>query len=557
MYPHLSRSNFTADNIDERKNIKNVIDGNSNDHQLKSGTVKRSFIGDESSSTTKKPKIVNLKQSPDDEKTLQNYPSTSEMLSRSVIKKELHIKLYRCDINYEKNPNASSLKKIEQKTLNTREISKQYVIKKELRIKLYRCDINSEKNPNAPSLKKIEQKILDTIKTSKQSVIRKELISYHPGSFYCKGISSSIYRNAIKRIGVDSNGLFKDCVSEKISKIFKKINFSELSPDLSKTYYNVRKYALGRIYPLFYEDTFVSDVLITPGISILDLKSKCISNSTFFKKLRGSCEKVAEDIRTTPDSYLSHVFQSYIFFSPSGYLNSTDTKIKIYPPKKKILPRLKDLIIDTISNLPNSIICEIEKLDQNDIVRALFSDVHGVLVSKLLVKNLNLLSNSNKSKFINLRFDSNQDLFDDDLNLLNELFDKIANLVRGFCMFKDGFFFPDESTVEQLSKHLLSDMYGVSCSLHKKLKLSAQNILKPQELVDNIKLDHNYTKDMVTVVLTKEELQILADNIKLDHNYTLRYSKWYINKSRSRNAKIRSGKHDKCTIGIDRYKMVK
>ncbi|WP_176696505.1 hypothetical protein, partial [Candidatus Ichthyocystis sparus] len=155
----------------------------------------------------------------------------------------------------------------------------------------------------------------------------------------------------------------------------------------------------------------------------------------------------------------------------------------------------KELIIDTISNLPNSIISEIEKIDPKNIVNSLFSDVHGVLASKLLIKNMNLLFESNRHKF---EFSNKR--FDDNLNSFNKLLEKIANIVRKFCIFHDGFFLPDESTVEQLSKYLLSDMYGVSSKFHKKLKLPAQDIQKPRESIDNINFKSNYTKDVTRSV---------------------------------------------------------
>ncbi|WP_176695833.1 hypothetical protein, partial [Candidatus Ichthyocystis sparus] len=244
---------------------------------------------------------------------------------------------------------------------------------------------------------------------------------------------------------------------------------------------------------LFEDDTIDTGILITPGMSISDLRSSCVSNNMFFKKLREHCKKVKKDIRVTPNNNLSRIFQSYIILNNSCYLNSTKPKIKFKPPKHRFIPDLEELIIDTVSNLPNSIIYEIEKIDPKNIVNSLFSGVHGVLVSKSLIKNMKLLFASNRHafEFANKRFDDN-------LNSFNKLLGKIANIVRKFCIFHDGVFLPDESTVEQLSKYLLSDMYGVSSKFHKKLKLPAQNIQKPIGSIDNINFKSNSTKDVTT-----------------------------------------------------------
>ncbi|WP_176695799.1 hypothetical protein, partial [Candidatus Ichthyocystis sparus] len=104
-------------------------------------------------------------------------------------------------------------------------------------------------------------------------------------------------------------------------------------------------------------------------------------------------------------------------------------------------------------------------------------------------------SNRHEFEFANKRFDDN-------LNLFNKLLEKIANIVRKFCIFHDGVFLPDESTVKQLSKYLLSDMYGVHPRFNKKLKLLGQNTQKSRESIDNVNLNSNYIKD-VTISVTR------------------------------------------------------
>uniref|UniRef100_UPI000B2AE8BB hypothetical protein n=1 Tax=Candidatus Ichthyocystis sparus TaxID=1561004 RepID=UPI000B2AE8BB len=326
------------------------------------------------------------------------------------------------------------------------------------------------------------------------------LNSYTRSSLWHTKINSRIiYRDAIKKIDIDSNGLFKDSVLEKMVKIIKRRRLLKSSIDLSPTYSNIRKYALEKISSLLNEDTIDLDITITPGMSLSDLRSNCISNNSFFKKLRENCEKIVKDLQLTPDNYLSHVFQWHIIFHLNNSSNST--KIKLHAPKYKNLSKLKELIIDTISKLPNSIICEIEKFDQNNIVNALFSNIHGVLVAKSSIKNLSIFFNYNKNKFVNERFYDN-------LNSLNDLLEKIGNIVRESCIFHEGVFSPNESTTEQLSKYLLSDMYGISSKFHKKLKLPAKDMSKYQELMDSIRLDHNYTKCPIADTPMKKEPQI-------------------------------------------------
>ncbi|CUT18275.1 hypothetical protein Ark11_1477 [Candidatus Ichthyocystis hellenicum] len=409
-----------------------------------SKTIKRQLIEDEPLSIEPITKIICLKQIKSNEK---NCISSLSFREKIITKQNVE------------NP--------EQTIQNHSTRTGQSIIKKELRIKLCRCNIG--------------QRVDD------ENVIKKNisLKFYSRRSHWMTKYNSRIvYRDAIKKIDIDNNGLFRDSVLGKIYNHIKKYSLKP-SINLSKTYSNIRKYALDKLSSLLNDETLDLDILITPRMSISDLRSSCISNQYFFKKLRENCEKIAENTRATPESCLSDVFQCQIIFDHYDSFTSTNTKIKLSPRKDKLLPKLKELIIDTVSNLPNSIICEIEKLSQSDIVNALFLEIHGVLISKSLIKNLNLLFISNKREFINSKFD-------DDLNLLNYLLNKIGNLVRESCIFHDGVFLPDEYTVEKLSKYLLSDMYGVSSMFHGKLKLLDKKTSKSQETIDDISLDNIY-----------------------------------------------------------------
>ncbi|CUT18270.1 MULTISPECIES: hypothetical protein [Candidatus Ichthyocystis] len=338
---------------------------------------------------------------------------------------------------------------------------------------------------------------------NKESIVKKNIsINLYTRSnlWHTKYNQRIVYIDAIKRIDIDNKELFKNSVLEKIGKIIEKRYLLGSSIDLSQTYLNIRKYILDKISLLINEDTSDSEILITPGMSVSDLRSSCILNTSFFKKLRDACEKIVKDIQETPDDYLTHILQSNTIFSlidsnMASPLTSTNTAVIRFSEKKKFLPKLKELIMDTVSNLDSSIICEIKKIDQKNIVSSLFTDAHGVLVSKSLIKNLNLLFKSNENKFASGKFDDN-------LSFFNNLLEKIGNLVRASCIFHEGVFLPDQSTAEQISKYLLSDMYGISSRFHKKIKLSSNNVA----------LERNYRKGIAISTLTKEKIRTLKLN---------------------------------------------
>ncbi|CUT17867.1 MULTISPECIES: hypothetical protein [Candidatus Ichthyocystis] len=548
---------FKLTKSDEYK-ASNTIDSFDTNKQPTSPDVKSPFIEYELSSIVENPQKIALKQITDDEKThnassLTHAKKTANnstsgnygTLEGSVIEKEICIKLSRCNpkqiIDSEKNKNAASLTLTEQtvdlsisedieQTIqhqeNNCDLLRQQKNKKELHVKLYRCNIkqriNNEKDCNVPSItsteqlvntdiykskniKQTEQKHSNTHKTPEPSVIKKKLSlrSYRRSSLCCKEFNSSIYRNAIKKIDIDDDGSFKNSVLEEMGSYIKnKTSIEEAYIDLSSTYLNVRRYTLEKISPLLNKDITATNISITPGMSISDLKSACIANHHFFKNLQESCEKIVENIKKATDDSLLRIFQWNINFYSNDSLNSTNKKIKFrfFPNKNKLISKLRELIIDTISNLPNRIICEINKFNQDDIVNGLFSDMHGVLLPKSLIRNLSLFFNSNKKKIINNKGS-------DYLSLFNDFLEKIVNLVRPSCIFNKGVFLPDDSTVEHLSKYLLSDMYDISSKFRKKLELHTTNILKTQGSSNDISPHNNYEKDVVNTSM-EEEMQM-------------------------------------------------
>ncbi|CUT18273.1 MULTISPECIES: hypothetical protein [Candidatus Ichthyocystis] len=457
-----------------------------------------SVIGEKNNVKSKLVEIVTnhiscKNQYPDSNKSFVS----KDYLSQHLLNFGTHEELYQDDNYQEKllTPDIFKLTKPDESNLSFRTYSS-----------------GTEETSTSSAIKRtfIEDKSLSKSPTSRmlcfdqymdnKNVIKKNIVlnSYTRSTLWHKKSNSMmVYLDVIKKIDIDPNGLLRNSVLEKMSNNIKK-KYLVKSVDISATYSNIRKYALDRVSSMINEDIAGLDITITPGMSISDLRSSCISNNNFFRKLQECCEKITENIKLAPENFLSHIFQSCVIVHVDNLLDPTNNKIKLYHKKDELIPKLKELILNTISNLPNSIICEIEKLDQNNIVNSLFSKIHGVLVSKSLIKNLILFFNSNKNIFINIKFADN-------LNQFNELLDKIVNIVRTYCIFHEGVFLPDESTSKQLSRYLLSDMCGLSTNFHKKFKLSVQNVSAFQESVDNIRLESNYTNNSVTNESAKKE----------------------------------------------------
>lgn len=336
--------------------------------------------------------------------------------------------------------------------------------------------------------------------------IKKELTlkSYRRNNLYVSDFNESIYKDAIKKIDIDSKGIFKNSVLEELDPTIKDRGFIKSSADLSATYFNLKKYILEKVNPFLNEITPTSDIVITPGMSISDLIFNCISNSNFFEMLSENCRKMLINIRATFDEVLPHILQNYINFKH----NDSFKKTKIFLNKKKLLPIVKELVIDTVLKLPDSIIHAIEKFDQNEVISSLFIDFHDVFISKSFMKrNIIPIINSNKNKFVNKEVDNN-------LIFFNNLLEKIGNLLKTSCIFNERVILLGEYEVEQLAKYLLSDICGMPAKFHKKLKLNFGNIEDHQKLIDYDDLDKHCKKNMVTSPSVKELQQFTKINLE-------------------------------------------
>lgn len=347
-----------------------------------------------------------------------------------------------------------------------------------------------------------------TCKTLEQGVTSKklELRVYHKCDLCSKEFKSNVYKNAIRKIAIDRNGLFRNSVLEEIDKLIEGKDFVKSSADFSLTYSNVRKYVLNKVSKYINSIITDADVSITAGMSISDIISSCVSNDIFFKKLSANCEEIIEDITKNSDSLLSTIFQSYFCFCR----NSGDDNYKVkfaVPPRNRILflSNSTSLVIETIRNLPQSIITEIMKFNQNDIVRGLFSEIHGVFVSNSLIRDINSFFNSTKNQIPD-------DNFENHLNLFSDLLGEVACLVSKYCIFHNSeVFLPNEYIVEKLSRYLLSDMYGIHISLCKKIKMPAKKSLKLQESSASINMDIQSPK----LSLNTSNTEIVKTTLKL------------------------------------------
>ncbi|WP_092343761.1 hypothetical protein [Candidatus Ichthyocystis sparus] len=527
-------------------NLSSKLYSSDTDQPSTSRALKYQFIEDESLSTEPRPKVICLKQIVSNEK---NYTASLDFT--------------------EKMTTASNLKNIEQtkKHLDTSKVPGWPIIKKEIRIKLCLCDIReimcAEKTFNSSSLTSTEhitakstftdnkrlsitpepvivepKKISINKNTIKRNIILKSYRQHHINLWQTKTNSRIVYIDAIKKIGIDNNGLFKSSVLKKISKMIKineRINLLKSYINLSPTYSNIRKYILDKLSSLFEDNSVDLDILITPGMSISDLRSSFISNSIFFEKLSKSCEEAVKNINLVPNNCFSRIIQSHI------YLDSPE-RLLITNKKNKLCSAIKRLITETISNLPNNITHELKKFNPNEIADGLFVNIHNVYLQKSLIRKIELIFNSNKLP---------DDKFISNLDFLNNLLTKIFIEVESHPVLHSGkTLFPGEHTAKLLSKYILSDMYNISTKIHKKLSLhehtkdgtSESNYEKSSEI--------NIHDNMKISLLKNHSLLIPQKKLKWNHNpvsplyiYKLALSGIDIDKSNFKSSFIDKSKH--------------
>uniref|UniRef100_UPI001146D3C1 hypothetical protein n=1 Tax=Candidatus Ichthyocystis sparus TaxID=1561004 RepID=UPI001146D3C1 len=219
-----------------------------------SRALKRQYIEDESILIEPNPKRIDLKKNTEEIITasnLKNIGQAKKYLPKykipewQIIKKEIRVKLYRCDnreiMCAEKTCNALPLTSTEHITAKN--------------TFTYNEPLSITQNP-----RRVEPEKISINKNAIKKNIR--LRSYHNTNlWHIKSNSRIVYIDAIKKIGIDNNGSFRRIVLKKMGKIIERRNLLKSSINLSQTYSNIRKYILNNMSSLFEDDTVDSGIL--------------------------------------------------------------------------------------------------------------------------------------------------------------------------------------------------------------------------------------------------------------------------------------------------------
>lgn len=264
-------------------------------------------------------------------------------------------------------------------------------------------------------------------------------------------IEKSIYESAIEKIIIDENKEFINFMLEKFGKKIIDGDFNKLFTDIYVIYSNVRKYIANKFSSYINRIIRIVDVFIVPGMYISNIKTKCISNATFFQKLHEHCKEIVRDINEITHEDLLTIFNSSNILGVN--INNIDCD-----EKKEILQSLKHLITKTASNLPQMIIFAIDRSSSADISKWLFTSFHGAYVTKSFIRNvMDIYNGIDKEKMKNKSLKISDHLLE---KTKLELLVKKSVILVG-----EKVFLPNKSTIEFILDHLLSDMIRMSCTV--------------------------------------------------------------------------------------------
>ncbi|CUT17827.1 MULTISPECIES: hypothetical protein [Candidatus Ichthyocystis] len=313
-------------------------------------------------------------------------------------------------------------------------------------------------------------------------------MAYNYHDIFSDKYTSGIYEKAIKRISIDDNGSLRDSILANSilleSRVcIEEIEFLKHTVSLAPTYSRIRKYICGKFSQYINRIMHETDVLLAPGMNVSDMKTRCTSNSVFFYRLSRYCKKIMRDINKIPHEKFSNLIQDRIFFNSTIILTSSLKKIDI-------CMALKQLLLDTISSLPQRIIYVIGNYDSKEMTSGLFSFCHGAHVSKSLIRKTVSIYNS-----INEKIEKDKPL-KNDFNDYEQLFDQaIAELKEwsntSFFLHNGIVFSPNDSTVKLITAYLLSDITEASYNTHYKA-LNENKIESP--ILDNCNLGEKNEK---------------------------------------------------------------
>ncbi|CUT17822.1 MULTISPECIES: hypothetical protein [Candidatus Ichthyocystis] len=274
----------------------------------------------------------------------------------------------------------------------------------------------------------------------------------------------SIYDSAIKTIDIDNEFMLKKRILEEVGILIKKKGLDESCINISCTYSNIREYILGKISPYINNIIQVADVHMESGMSIQDVKSICISNKTFFHKLGESCKEVVEMVNKIHHEEFLPLVQTKIFFGVDKFIMLRDKETKT-----RISQALKLLVIATICNLQEKIVCAIKEFKEIDVLNGMFFMLHGIHISKSFMRNIMGICSivdkeMSKKELLRESFDDYKELFD-------SLLIKLEHEVKTSIVFYEGKSITlNSSTVKLMTRYLLEDITYIYNNLYKKIK---------------------------------------------------------------------------------------
>ncbi|WP_092343651.1 hypothetical protein [Candidatus Ichthyocystis sparus] len=268
---------------------------------------------------------------------------------------------------------------------------------------------------------------------------------------------SNIYENAIKKINFDEENLLKNLIIEEFGDAIKLRGFDQSNMNLSRTYSKIGKYILDITSSDINNIMKFADTPITPGMSISDIKNKCISNKIFFDKLHKSCKEIAIATDKIPAENFLHIIQSRVGFGAKEYFDANVRKISINR-KNKFSLLLKYLVVNSLLGLPRKIKYEIENFSATDISNGLFVQLHGVYITKSFMRNMLEIYAINKS------------IMDDDRKVVYKSFYELFKTIKenlekelqvSSLLFKERVYSPNDRIIKSITKYLISDIANI------------------------------------------------------------------------------------------------
>ncbi|WP_092343615.1 hypothetical protein [Candidatus Ichthyocystis sparus] len=265
-----------------------------------------------------------------------------------------------------------------------------------------------------------------------------------------------IYEYVIKSIEIDNNRSYENFIITNLAYQIKNKGLDPSSIDLSFTHSMVRKYIADKISSRINNIMLNTDVVIAPGMSPAIVKSACISNHLFFKRLFKCCKDVLMEIKKIDhEDFLPITQIKFCFRGYDAFLFARTKDLKF-----SLSHGLKKLIVDTIIDLPQKIINEIKKLKNTDVLNRMFSLVHGVHISRSALRTANFILHSVQEKVEKTEIDNIKDY----MKLLNEFSPKLEEEVsRSVVLYGEKIFSLNKYTAESMVKYLLEDIKN-ACS---------------------------------------------------------------------------------------------